>query len=299
MDQRVIVATDGGDASLAAIEWVIGFAKNSAVDVDVVTVEETGQMPFGSDPEAYRKTYLAYLIEGERRLSNHHGVSSVTRTLMSGVPSQELADASQIADLIVVGSNPVNPVSVRLRATLALRLAPLSDCPLIVVPSIWNVHLGGIVVGVEDDDSSDSAIDFAAHEAGRSGRDLVAVHSWLPAPPFTAVGRKRESEFPTLKQLHQTYLDAAVARAQRVAPRVRVSAILQFGSASIALALAARDASLLVVGTHRYGILADAVRGGTSQKALASATCPVAIVSSEFIPTKRPRGLISRTIPTT
>jgi nucleotide-binding universal stress UspA family protein len=293
MVERVIVATDGGNASLAAIDWVIDYAKNTAIDVEVVTVEETGQMLFGADPRAYRNTYLAHLLEGERRLTNHHGIFSVTRTLMAGVPSQELADASQNADLVVVGSNPVNPGSARLRATLALRLAPLSNCPLIVVPASWNCRLGAIVVGIEDDGSSSSAIDFAAHEAGISARDLVAVHSWLPAPPFTAVGRKRESQFPTLKLLHQQFLDAAVARAQRVAPRVRVTGILQFGPASDALARAAREASLLVVGTHRYGIVVDAVRGATSQKAVVSAICPVAVVSSDRILLEPPRGLVS------
>jgi hypothetical protein len=39
MAQRVMVATDGGAASLAAIDWVIHYAKNTAIDVDAVTVE--------------------------------------------------------------------------------------------------------------------------------------------------------------------------------------------------------------------------------------------------------------------
>jgi len=292
MAQRVMVATDGGPASLAAIDWVIHFAEDKTIDVDVVTVEETDQMPFGSDPREYRAAYLAHLAEGESRLSNHHGVSSVTRTLLSGVASREIADASQIADMLVVGSNPVAAPAADLRSSLALRLAPRSDCPLVVVPAAWQSREGAVVVGAEDDGSSDTAIDFAAHEAATTGRRLLVVHAWLPAPPFTSIGRHRESEFPTLKALHQASLDASVARARLIASRATVTGILQFCPASAALLTAATGASLLVVGSHRHGIVADTFLGGSSRKLLSSAACPIAVVSSDRIVLDAPRGLV-------
>jgi nucleotide-binding universal stress UspA family protein len=77
-----------------------------------------------------------------------------------------------------------------------------------------------------------------------------------------------------------------------VANRVRINVILQFGRASAALVLSASDASLLVVGTHRYGIIADAFLGGTSRKLLASAACPIAIVGSDHVAHNPPRGLV-------
>jgi nucleotide-binding universal stress UspA family protein len=249
-------------------------------------------MPFGSDPEKCRVTYLGYLTGGENRLTKLHGMSFVTKTLLSGVASREIADASQIADLLIVGSNPVSSPAAGLRSTLALRLAPRTDCPLIVVPSNWDARPGAIVVGVDDDGSSDIAVDFAAREATRSGRELVLVHAWQPAPPFSAIGRHRETEFPAPRQLHQDCLDAAVARVRPVANRVRINVILQFGRASAALVLSASDASLLVVGTHRYGIIADAFLGGTSRKLLASAACPIAIVGSDHVAHNPPRGLV-------
>jgi nucleotide-binding universal stress UspA family protein len=139
------------------------------------------------------------------------------------------------------------------------------------------------------------AVERAALEAAKSGRELVVVHTWLPAQPFTFVGRNREPEFPSVKRLHQKSLDSAIARARRVAPRIRLTPILLFGPTLRGLAVAARDASLLVVGTHRHGIIADAVLGGTGEKILATATFPVMIVNSDLISRDAPRGIVSRT----
>jgi nucleotide-binding universal stress UspA family protein len=278
MMENVVVATDGGSAGRAALDWTIDRALRSPIEVEVVAVEETDWLPLGADEQQYRRKYVEVLTAAEKHLANRHGISRVTTNLLSGRPANELTDVSQHADALVIGSNRTNAAVGALHGTLALRLAARTVCRLVVVPSDWEPHPGLIVVGVDDDESSIAAVDAAATEAHRNTSDLLLVHAWSIAAPFSILDAFLKTSYPSLEALHQQRLDSMVARAAEIAPHSHITQLLKFGSADDVLADASRGAQVLFVGSHHRGVLRDLVLGSVSHDVLMAALCPVVVV---------------------
>jgi nucleotide-binding universal stress UspA family protein len=289
--ERVVVASDGGAASHTALDWVVDRGSRTPVEVEVVTVEETEWLPVGADEAEYRRKYQDILNDAAKRLANHPGISLVARTLLAGRPAEELAKVARLADELVIGSTLTRDAVGAVRGTLALHLAPRTPCRLTVVPQDWKPRSGRIVVGVEDDESSSTAVEEAASEAHRTGRPLALVHAWSLPAPFSIVEALLKTSYPTLEAVHQELLDVATARARKIAPATEISQLLKFGPPTEVLLEAAEDASLLVVGSHSRGMIGSLILGSVSHAALAAARCPVAVVPP--IPQHRRSGVLA------
>ena len=205
--ERVVVASDGGAASRAALDWVIDRARRIPLDVEVVTVEETDWLPLGANESDYRRKYLNALAEADSYLAHRDGISLVATTLLSGQPAAQLADAARRADLLVIGSRrmrgPIGP----LHSALAVRLAAQTSVRLAVVPAGWKSRSGHVVVGVTADEASMEAVRAAAIEAELTGRTLMVVHAWSLPAPFSFVDALLKTTYPTLEALHRRVLD--------------------------------------------------------------------------------------------
>jgi nucleotide-binding universal stress UspA family protein len=283
MTEVVLVATGGGPGSRTVLDWVIARGRLNQLNVDIITVEESDWLPLGADERAYRTKYAEVLTAGENRVDGHHGISLVSTTLARGETSDELVRASQFADLLVVASSPIGPLRTALHATVALQLAEHTKCALIVVPADWSPGSGNVVVGVDRDNSSDTAIRFAVDEARRTGRTLELVHAWSPHFPLELTDKTPDDRFPRLKSVHEKYLEQVVARARALGPDVEITSTLQSGQASEVLAHAARSASILVLGTHGRGVLPAFVLGSVGEELIAAAKCVIAIVRPDAV----------------
>jgi nucleotide-binding universal stress UspA family protein len=289
--ERIVVASDGGAASHTALDWVVDRGSRSPIEVEVVTVEETEWLPVGGDESEFRRKYIDILDEAGKHLANRPGVSLVAKTMLSGRPAEELAKVARLADELVIGSKLTGAAVGARRGTLALHLAPRTPCRLTVVPQNWAPRGGPIVVGVEDDESSTTAIEEAATEADRTGRALVLVHAWSLPAPFSIVEGLLNTTYPTLEAVHQQILDVAIARGKLIAPRSEISQVLKFGPPTEVLLEAAEHASLLVVGSHGRGMIGSLILGSVSHRALVAAPCPVAVVPP--IPQHRGNGVLA------
>jgi nucleotide-binding universal stress UspA family protein len=278
LPEKIVVACDGGPASRAALDWVIDRALRTPSEVEVVTVEETDWLPLGADESLYRPAYGAVLSDAETHLANRHGISFVTTTLLSGKPAEELADASVFADALVIGSPRVSATVGALHGTLALRLATQTSCHLVVVPADWKPGSGPIVVGAGDDEARDGAVEDAADEAHRTGRDLLVVHAWSLPAPFSVLDALLKTTYPTLEAIHERILDAAVARARARSPLGEIFKLLRFGRPAEVLATVALNATGLFVQSHQRGVVGELMLGSVSHDVIMSAPCPITVV---------------------
>jgi nucleotide-binding universal stress UspA family protein len=278
MPEKIVVASDGGAASRAALDWVIDRALRIPAEVEVVTVEETDWLPFGADPSEFRNAYADVLTDAASHLAHRHGIPFVTTTLLSGNPAQELADASAYADLLVLGSQPVGAAAGAVHRTLALRLAARTACRLVIVPADWQPPSGQLVVGVGNDAAPDGAVEDAADEARRTGRALLVVHAWSLPAPFSILDAVLKTTYPTLEAFHQRTLDAAVARARARAPRSQISELLMFGPPAEVLLRSARTAAGLFVQSHHGGAVGEFILGSVSHDVIMAAPCPITVV---------------------
>lgn len=279
MSDRIVVATDGGIASRAALDWVVNRAIGMPCEVELVTVEDLDWLPLGFDRAPYLHRYEEALEAARDYLANRNGIGFVATRLLVGDPGEEIAAAGGLAGMLVIGSPLASSDSGSLHGTLALRIAATTATLLTVVPSDWEPKAGGIVVGVDDDaESSDAALDVAVREAVQSSRPLIVVHAWSLPAPFSLIEKRLEPTFPHLESLHRDFLDRAAARIASKATEVDVRCVLQYGHPAQVLSNAAHGEALLVVGSHRHGRLAQLFLGSVGHDVILAASSPVMVV---------------------
>jgi nucleotide-binding universal stress UspA family protein len=136
-----------------------------------------------------------------------------------------------------------------------------------------------IVVGLDDSEHAAEVLRFALHEADLRGTRLRAVRAWGGAPvlPVTGPGLipavgVDEVEGAAAKQLEELVRNVAGNRAERI------ERVLVAGPAGEAILAQARDAELIVVGTHARGPVGELVLGSVSHAVARHARSPVVIV---------------------
>lgn len=139
-----------------------------------------------------------------------------------------------------------------------------------------------IVVGVDGSDSSIEALGWAVRQAELTQGVVEAVTAWdLPSshggaivgvmPPANRDATAQESE--THRQLKEV-----VEKTVGSPPPVAVRTEVRYGSAAGVLIDAARDASLLVVGSRGLGAFSRLLLGSVAQHCTQHATCPVVVI---------------------
>jgi nucleotide-binding universal stress UspA family protein len=139
-------------------------------------------------------------------------------------------------------------------------------------------HGDVFTVGYDGSPSARRALNWAAAEAARRGGMVRLVACFTPpvsaepwyVPAAVDIDRVRDD---TVRHLH-----AAVASSEQRHPSVQFETEARVGPAAAELVDAARDSTLLVVGTRGHGS-ADPWRiGSVSQSVARHAPCPVAVV---------------------
>lgn len=113
------------------------------------------------------------------------------------------------------------------------------------------------------------------------GAALRLVHSWLmPTPAFSGSTVLVQTTESTMAE-HRLTLDRALSWVLERYATLPVQTDLIRDSRSAALLRFAGSSSMLVIGTHRRGMLAGSILGSVAQEVLWHAECPVVVVPSE------------------
>jgi nucleotide-binding universal stress UspA family protein len=133
-----------------------------------------------------------------------------------------------------------------------------------------------IVVGVDGSEGSDRALRWAVKEAATRGGTVQAVAAWSPPGIAGAVvtAMPAELEQDRAEQALTATMDAVV----RSHPGLMLAGEVVEGPAAAVLAEAARDADMLVIGSHGHGRLYHAIMGSVAEGCVRLATCPVVVV---------------------
>ncbi|MFD5731665.1 universal stress protein [Streptomyces sioyaensis] len=139
-----------------------------------------------------------------------------------------------------------------------------------------------IVVGVDGSESSKDALHWAVRQAELDHCTVHAVLAWEFPPQYGSIGwinAPQELATDLEVQADQT-LDGAISEVVRAQDAPRVAATVAYGTPSGVLQHAAQDASLLVVGRRRRGIM-GALHGSLSRHFTRHAPCPVVVVGEQ------------------
>lgn len=282
MTGRIVVGIDGSEESGAALEWAIARAQLGGEQLELInTYNHVIQMDFFgyrglSDGSMEWMVQLSQevLAAAQARVRDlAPGVECSTKSV-PGHPSPVLIAASEGAAMVVVGRRGLGGAASALLGSVSNRITVESQCPVVVVGHDGVPSDGPIVVGVDGSEFGAEALRFAIAEAAlrrTSVRAVAAygtVHPAIGADPELVARMRAELDAETEDTITEGVGDVTVT-VERVAAE---------GPAADAILEHARDAQLVVVGSHGKGLVRRVLLGSVSRAVLNDADRPVAVV---------------------
>ncbi|MBI1352115.1 MAG: universal stress protein [Actinomycetales bacterium] len=282
---RVVVGFDGSDTAQRAVRWAAAEAaargRGLVLVHAVLPPVATGGLGVGLPPSL---DLVEQLEEQARSQLDEYAAgitgAGVTTHVAIGAPSAVLLEASETADLVVIGSRGRGGFSGLLLGSVGGQVSAHAECPVAVIRDLPGEDAGGIVVGIDGSPAATAALAFAFDEASRRGWTLTAVHAWdVPAYDLLIVPNG-----PVPVPLADVADDEVRLTAEILAgfrddyPDVEVEERLVRAPAVQALVDASAGAAMAVVGTHGHGPAMGALLGSVSNGLLHKSKVPVVVV---------------------
>ncbi|HEU5222127.1 MAG TPA: universal stress protein [Candidatus Lumbricidophila sp.] len=268
---HITVGLDDEPASLLAVDWAIREATRRPCRITLLSV-----FYLRLTDQINEEELLAQ--QRERVLQAAPG-TTVETALAEGTIPETLKRHTAETDLLVIGAQRHHWWHSLMSGNIPTSVAVASSCPIVVVPGDWQPRDGDTVVGIDDDHSSDEALRVAADFAGRANRHLRVVHAWsLPTVPVHPLGLYDYEPSDETREAHRRWLDAAVERVAGDAPDLEVEGDLHNADAASVLLEAGASAELVVVGTHRRGLITAVMLGSVARYLLHHSKTPVCVV---------------------
>lgn len=278
----VVVGADGSDNSVAALRWA----------ADTAAAYELPLTVLHARPDAMAKPTL--VAEPEGVLADAVAVAraqqpdvEIRALQMPDSPVQSLLAAGETADVLVIGSRGVEGFRGLLLGSTTMHVAPYAQCPVVVVHSgleggvpfeDTEGHAGNpgqVVLGYDGSPASNRAAAFAFRHAAATGTGVVAVsvEAGRGEPETEEIDPENATPGSDTSAFHSPVIVTAAAF-----PDVPVSFVAGTGRPAEVLLAEAAGADLLVVGNRGSGGFAGLIVGSVTQKVLAHADCPVAVL---------------------
>lgn len=139
----IVVGVDGSEHSVRSLEWAISEAACRNAPLTIITVQTVAAGYFGSpvvlaaDEPLRQQAEQAAKQAAEKALAkigDGPRPASVTVRAVSGFPAQELIEASDDADLLVVGSRGVGGFTRLMMGSVSSQVAQHAHCPIVIIP---------------------------------------------------------------------------------------------------------------------------------------------------------------------
>lgn len=296
----IVVGYDGSTSSQLALDWAAETALKHGRPLTIiygVSLANTPGFPaldLAQVEPAFEQAARSVIKEGADRASAVLGASKVATQYWLGSPAGQLIEASKDADLVVVGSRGRGRLLGGLLGSTSYSVAAHARCPVVVVrsaearddedlptpPRPDAKHR--IVVGIDDSEPSDRAVDAAAEVAELEGAPLhvvrVAHVASMEAWAYAETTKGGTDETHAVREEAEQSLRHAADRVRAAHPGVAVTTEVLYGDPGETLANLGSTAGLVVVGSRGRGGFAGMLLGSVSHRVIHSATCPVMVV---------------------
>lgn len=283
----VVAGVDGSDSALGAVRWAADYAAARSLPLDLLHVVSRLDLHFVAvDPAAEPDRSAdgdAALAAAEAVAQSSHPELLVRTVAVKGAVARALAEASQSARLLVVGTGASDH---RALGGHVVRITHGAQCPVVVWRPPLATRTGKplpVVVGVDESEGSAHALAEAFDIARSLHASLTVAHMWEidAAVGMGDLGGLGNMDWDLLDMLQTTQrerMDELVQPLLKAYPNAHVNKVFRDISPAKGLIDLSRESQLVVVGSHGRGRFAEAVLGSVSQNVIHHAECPVLVV---------------------
>ncbi len=292
----IVIGYDGSPGSEVALDWAAAMAKRQRVPLTVLHSVDLTVIPvqpaFGPDPTAtveesaiLEESATAVVEEGVERARRVLENSQVNGRKVAGSAAAALVQASEKASMVVTGCRGRGRLIAGLLGSVSYAVTAHAKCPAVVVRGDGPVFPDSeheVVVGIDDSQPSERALDQAAEIAAAAGAPLHIVRvGHIQSPDSWAYS---ETSGAGTERTHAPLIEAeeSVARAGRRAREAHPGLVVEteslFGRPGHVLSPLGERAGLIVVGSRGHGGFTGLLLGSVSHTVIHEAACPVMVV---------------------
>lgn len=274
---RILVAVDGSDASLHALQESFKLANNWVAVVSVTPFFE-GDLRLLGMPKSDRLTREPC----ETALAQAQELAAAAGALIqpiceAGVLHERIVARAEVGsrDLIVMGTRGHGLLDRTLAGSVTRRVIEISHKDILVVPVEAEVAWGRIIVATDGSPNSQAAAARALDLAQSYGSELKVL-SVINIPE--SINGQAADLAPELFTTHQGYVAAITDRAAERS--LQAEGLVRVGRPHQMIADLARElpADLIIMGSHGRTGLKRLFLGSVTEKVIGQAPCPVLVV---------------------
>ncbi|MDT0214980.1 universal stress protein [Rothia sp. ARF10] len=280
----VVVGFDDSPDGDIALEWAVREADRLGRPLKVVVARgmlwatSPGFGPSAPWPEDLDSEVVDRARARVAALSSQCEV--ITESVV-GTPAATLVNASEDAELVVVGRHRHSVLGELVSGSTSSQVAAHARCPVVIAdrPGPIDPH-APVVVAVDGSPANEAALAFAVERAAALSAPLVAVHAWtLDVPDAFDTAWLSPEHIVELERHHQKVLDDTVAPWAAKHPEVEVTKVLRRNLPVEAVLARAEGAQLVVVGSRGHGGFVGLLIGSVSQGLIhRDRPCPLVVV---------------------
>ena len=290
---RVLCPIDFSEASRGALAYAVALARRSGARL---TVQHVYGIPVvnaallrGTAPPEVEAAVFATMGEGPmfdqlQIWAEAAGASDlpIDRQVVEGDPADCIVAAAKQADLVVVGTHGRTGLARLALGSVAESVLRRAPCSVLTVPRgaarVSPPLFPRILAATDFSPAAERAVRFAVSLATEENARLILLHVLEVGPPDWLYGRAATELLAEATAAARERLADAVPKEAR--PWCQVDTRLETGNPSERIVALAReeDASVIVLGVHRHGVIDRALFGTTPQQVVRAAATPVLVV---------------------
>ncbi len=305
----VVVGIDGGPGSTGALRYGVAEAVRRRAPLDLVHVMPSlgpavlaplapfpPIAPTGPGSVAELRSVATSILQKARETATRLAPQLEVRTeLAHGSRSASLVEASEEAQLVVVGRESHRGVERVLAGATTAAVAARAHCDVVVVPSFWTDDhpRGRVVVGVKTHSQGAELLGPAFAEAAARGATLTVVTAWeLPDPYLDRIEVRTHAEDWEVEG--RQVLTELMSDWRTAYPEVPVEIRIRHGRPASVLVETSRESDVLFLARRRHAVHTHGHLGGVAYAVLRASDVPVHVVTPTAVETPVPELVLER-----
>lgn len=274
MYEKTVVGWDGSAPAQAAVDWAVLRVEGRSNSLLIVRIVDDTFLDSDEVDTRWAVAVSTFaLAEVAARLRTGHPEMGLNTAIAVGEPAEILNRYADSDSLIVVGSERGHTDEYWYSSRLGARLAATASGAVAVIPVADLRSRSGVIVGIGGANEPLAVGLFAAEIAHRRGEELHLVY---------ACPDHRDGSDTASSASDEAVLDRVLIRISQAFPTLAVHRHIEHTTPAAALLLGARDASLIVLGARRPGVVRRLFLGSVSHTLVNNAPCPTIVVAKRM-----------------